>query len=148
MSKSEYFEPATVPGERPVPSIKLDADKLLGLLLRAEVMMTSVDRRRYGDRAIDAIEDVIRDFSLAYDFEEERIYYLKKMWADLAVFLTLVRTIGEHNCIRIMPQHETMSPDTMKLEIYNSVARLDEGAARWKRSLRKYRNKGTTPTAG
>lgn len=147
MGKSEYYEPAKLAGERAVPSIKLDADKLLGLLLRAEVMMTAVDRKRYADRAIEAIEDVIRDFSLAYDFEDERLYYLKKMWADIAVFLTLIRTIGERNCIRLRPLHETMSPDTMKLEIYNSVARLDEGATKWKKSI-FYRNKGTTPTAG
>lgn len=63
---SEYRDPKPLPGERPVPSIKIDALKLLGLLLRAELMMTAVDRRRYANRAIEAIEDVIRDFQLAH----------------------------------------------------------------------------------
>lgn len=69
---SEYRDTKPLPGERPVPSIKIDALKLLGLLLRAELMMTDVDRRRYANRAIEAIEDVIRDFQLAHDFEDER----------------------------------------------------------------------------
>ncbi len=129
-----------------MPSIRIDAGKLLDLLLRAEIMMTAVDRRRYCDRAINAIQDVIRDFSLAYDFEDERLYYLKKMWGDIAVFLQLMRTIGERNCIRIKPQHETMTPDQMKIELYNAVASLDEGATKWKKSVT--RNKGKTPTAG
>lgn len=51
---SEYRDPKPLPGERPVPSIKIDALKLLGLLLRAELMMTAVDRRRYANRAIEA----------------------------------------------------------------------------------------------
>lgn len=143
---SEYHEPRALPGEKPVPSIRLDAERLLKLLLRAEVMMTAVDRRRYCDRAIFAIEDVIRDFQMAYDFEEERLHYLKKMWADIAVFLSLMRIIGETNAIRIKPQHETMTPDQMKLELYNTVASLDEGATKWKRTV--IRNKGTTRTTG
>lgn len=150
---SEYRDPKPLPGERQVPSIKVDALKLLGLLLRAELMMTAVDRRRYANRAIDAIEDVIRDFQLAHDFEDERLHYLKKMWADIAVFMDLMRIIGETNAIRVNLASskrkdgepvDTMTPDQMKLELYNRVASLDEGATKWKNSI--YRNKGTTHT--
>ncbi|MCR5842110.1 MAG: hypothetical protein K6G86_08560 [Bacteroidales bacterium] len=143
---SEFTEPRTLPGERSVPSIRIDAGRLHALLLRAEMMMTAVDRRRYADRAIRAIEDVIRDFTLAYDFEDERLYYLRKMWGDIAVFIDLMRTIGEQNCIRIKPSHEPMTPDQMKLALFNSVASLDEGATKWKKSLT--RNKGKTPADG
>lgn len=108
--------------------------------------MTKVDRIRYATRAINAIEDVIRDFTLAYDFEDERLYYLKRMWADIAVFIDLMRTIGEQNCICLHPKHEPWTPDHMKLEIFNAVASLDEGAAKWKNSI--MRNKGKTPTIG
>lgn len=78
--KSEYREPRTLPGERAVPSIRIDAGKLLKLLLRAELMMNAVDRRRYASRAIDAIQDVIAEFALAYDFDDDRLYHLKRMW--------------------------------------------------------------------
>ena len=80
MMRSEFYDPEPLPGERPVPSIKVDARKLLALLLRAEPMMTAVDRRRYANRAISAIEDVIRDFQIAHDFKDERATWLRKMW--------------------------------------------------------------------
>ena len=145
---SEYAEPKHLPGERPVPSIRIDAGKILELLLRAELMMNAVNRRRYADRAIAAILDVIRDFQIAYDFEDERLIWLKKMWGDIAVFLQLMRLIGKTNAICIKPTYETMTPDQMKLELYNAVAKLDEGATRWKRSILKLRNKGKTHVNG
>lgn len=154
---SEYRDPKPLPGEKPVPSIKVDALKLLELLLRAELMMTAVDRRRYANRAIEAIEDVIRDFQIAHDFEDERAKWLRKMWGDIAVFMDYMRIIGDRNAIRIniatpkrkkesgeQVYYETMTPDQMKLELYNRVASLDEGATKWKNSLQ--RNKGTTRT--
>lgn len=143
---SEYFEPKKLPGERPVPSILVDALAILGLLLRAELMMTKVDRIRYASRAIAAIQDVIRDFQIAHDFEDERLYYLKKMWGDIAVLLHLLRVIGTVNAIRIQPKFELMTPDKMKLELLNRVAALDEGATKWKNSI--LRNKGKTRADG
>jgi len=145
-TNSKYYEPRLLPGEKHQPSIRISAGKLLGLYLRAEMMMTAVDRRRYCDRAIRAIMDIIADFQLAYDFEDERGKYLRKMWADIAVYLELARIIGERNCIRNICQHEPMTPDQMKLEIFNETARLDEGASRWKNTVT--RNKGKTPAAG
>ena len=71
--KSDFQVPRTLPKEKPEPSIKLDADKLLGLLLRAEIMMNKVDRVRYCTRAINLVEDIIAEFSLAYDFEDEGV---------------------------------------------------------------------------
>ena len=61
-TNSQYYEPRLLPGEKHQPSIRISAGKLLGLYLRAEVMMTAVDRRRYCDRAIKAIMDIIADF--------------------------------------------------------------------------------------
>ena len=145
-TNSQYYEPHLLPGEKHQPSIRVSAGRLLGLYLRAEMMMTAVDRRRYCDRAIRAIMDIIADFQLAYDFEDERGKYLRKMWADIAVYLELARIIGERNCIRNVCQHEPMTPDQMKLEIFNETARLDEGASRWKNTVT--RNKGKTPAAG
>lgn len=145
MPRSEYYEPALLPGERSEPSILLDAENLLELLLRAEMMMTKVDRQRYATRAIVEIEDVIREFVLAYDFETERKLHLQRMWGHIAIFIRICRIIGKTNAIRIKPEFEPMSPDQMKKEIFNRVASLDEGALKWKRSLmKKPVRKGTT----
>jgi hypothetical protein len=43
-------------------------------------------------------------------------------------------------------KHEPLSPEAMRLEIFTHVAKLDEGATKWRNSiLRKGKgNKGTT----
>lgn len=126
-----------MPGERQVPSISVDADKLYGLLLRAELMMNAVNRRRYADRAIEQIQEVIKEFTLAYDFELERYYHLKRMWGAIAVFLRTMRNIGEANAICIQPKYETMTPDEMKVRLMEAMASLEDGAESWKRSVVK-----------
>ena len=146
--KSAFQVPKTLPKERPEPSIRLDADKLLGLLLRAELMMNKVDRVRYCTRAIGLVEDIIAEFSLAYEFEDDRLYHLKRLWGLVSVFLSLMRTVGERGAIRIQPKYETMTPDQMKLELLRAVASLDEGVTKWKNSIMKPRNKGTTRATG
>lgn len=120
-----------------MPSISVDADKLYGLLLRAELMMNAVNRRRYADRAIEQIQEVIKEFTLAYDFEMDRYYHLKRMWGAIAVFLRTMRNIGEVNAICIQPKYETMTPDEMKVRLMEAMASLEDGAEIWKRSVVK-----------
>jgi hypothetical protein len=157
MARSEFFKPAGLPGEKPVPSILVDAEKLYGLLLRAELMMNAVNRRRYADRAIVQIQDVIAEFVLAYDFEDDRLYHLKRMWAKITVFVRTMRAACDKdvNAISIQPKYEKMKPDTMVLEIFNTIASMEEGADAWKKSVmkaekmkRESENKGTTGSRG
>lgn len=144
MSKSEYYEPKKLPGEKPYPQIKEDADEIYGLLLQADTMMTKVDKIRYNNRAIDQILDIIKEFTLAYDFEEDREIHLKRMCANVAVFLLTMRKIGERNVIRIKNPLDTATPDSIKLQLIEHIGKLDEGVTRWKNSIIKSRNKGTS----
>lgn len=141
MGKSEYYEPARLPGEKPQPQIMLDAEELYSLLLRAEMMMTKVDRVRYATRAICQILDVMRDISLAYDFEEDRLYYIKKMSGDIAVFIRTMRIIGRRNVICQPCKFDSATPDQIKLQIVERIAKLDDGATKWRKSI--LRNKGS-----
>ncbi|MCI2061066.1 MAG: hypothetical protein LKJ87_09475 [Bacteroidales bacterium] len=147
MPKSEYYEPKKLPGERPYPQIKEDADEIYGLLLQADTMMTKVDKIRYNNRAIGQILDVIKEFTLAYDFEEDREIHLKRMCANVAVFLLTMRKIGERNVIRVKNPLDTSSPDSIKLQLIEHIGKLDEGATRWKNSIINSRNKGTSGIA-
>ena len=142
--KSEYHRPKLLPGERPEPQIIIDAERLYALLLRAEMMMTKVDRIRYGNRAVEQILDVIKEFTLAYDFEEDREIHLKRLCANVAVFIRTMRIIGARNVIRVPAAKDEAKPDTIKIEIVEALAKLDEGVTRWRKSLNKSRNKGTT----
>lgn len=162
MQKTEFYKPTGLPGEKQVPSISVDADKLYGLLLRAELMMNAVNRRRYADRAIEQIQEVIKEFTLAYDFDLDRYDHIKRMWGAIAVFLRTMRDIGKANAICIQPKYETMTPDEMKIQLMESMASLEDGAESWKRSVvkiererrrkekeeREGKGKGTTGSEG
>ena len=145
MGKSEYFEIKKVEGEVEQPQIIIDADAIYDLLLRAELMMTKVDRVRYANRAIEQILDVIREFILAYDFEDDKKVHLERMSANIAVFLRTMRIIAMRNIICIPTKFDAMTPDQIKHELMEHIAKLDEGATKWRKSyLGKQRVKGTT----
>lgn len=127
MGKSEYNECRTLPGESEQPQIILDAEAIYGLLIRAEVMMSKVDRVRYANRAIEQILDAIREFILAYDFEDDREMHLKRMCANVAVFLRTMRIIAERNVICIMPRYDTATPDMLKHELMERMLREEFG---------------------
>lgn len=135
MAKTEYYEPKLLDGEREQPGILVDAVALLELYLRALPMMNATDRKRYGDRAVSLIIDVIADFQMAYDFEEDRAVYARNLCRSVSKFIFLSRVIGGTNAISIRLAHEKMSPDAMKLEIFSRTAALDEGVTRWRKSL-------------
>ena len=148
MPKCEYYEPKLLEGEREQPGIPVDAMKLLGLLLRAEPMMSKVNRMRYCNRAIDLILDVLADFQNAYDFEEDRYHFIVKLNGSVAKFIRIMRIIGETNAISIPLEHETMSPNEMKVEMVRHLASLDEGMTKWRMSVIRSRNKGKTSLKG
>lgn len=147
MPKSEYYEPKKLPGERPYPQILNDAEELYGLLLTAETMMTKVDKIRYNNRAVDQILDVIKEFVLAYDFEDDREIHLKRMCANVTVFIRTMRLINDRNIIHVFNPLETEKPDTVKMKIMEHLGKLDEDATRWKNSIINSRNKGTSGIA-
>ena len=148
MGKSEFYAPRLIDGESEQPQIIIDAMALYGLLLRAEMMMTKVDRMRYANRAIEQILDVIREFYLAYDFEDDREIHLKRMCANIGVFLMTMRIIAERNVICVTPKENSdfATPDGIKRQIVEHLAKLDEGATKWRKSFMKSktRGKGTT----
>ena len=145
MGKSEYFEIRKIEGEVEQPQIIIDADAIYDLMLRAELMMTKVDRVRYANRAIEQILDVIREFILAYDFEDDRKVHLERISANIAVFLRTMRIIARRNIICIPTKFDAMTPDQIKHELMEHIAKLDEGATKWRKSyLGKQRVKGTT----
>lgn len=147
MPKSEYYEPKKLPGERPYPQILNDAEELYGLLLTAETMMTKVDKIRYNNRAVDQILDVIKEFVLAYDFEDDREIHLKRMCASVAVFVRAMRFVNARFFFHVFGPLATERPGTVKMKIMEHLGKLDEGATRWKNSIINSRYKGTSGIA-
>lgn len=144
MSKSEYYEPMLFKGEKPYPQIVEDAMEILSLLFKAEMMMTRVDRVRFNSWAIMLIQEVIKQFWLAYDFPEDRREHIKQLCAYAGLFMLTMRIIAERNVIHIRCKHESDSPDTVKIKLMQAMGRMDEGITKWKKSLEKTWNKGTS----
>ena len=135
MPKSEYYNPPLLSGERDRPDIGIEAEKIYGLLKRADPMMNAADRRRYNDDAIELIRKVKIYFTLAYDFPDDRLAYLKKMWGYISAFIMHIRCMGEANVICIRPKYEPMTPDALKLQLIEHIGRMEEGATKWKNSV-------------
>ena len=143
MGKSEQFRYNPLEGERDQPQISVDAEALYDLLIRAETMVSKVDRIRYIHWAEDQILDVIAEYTLAYDFDDERGSHLRAMCGNIAKFIRTMRVIGKRNVICVCARYEGMTPDQVKREMLEHLAKLDEGATRWRKSfLKKSRVKG------
>ena len=116
MGKSEQFRYNPLEGERDQPQISVDAEALYDLLIRAETMVSKVDRIRYIHRAEDQILDVIAEYTLAYDFDDERGTHLRAMCGNIAKFIRTMRVIGKRNVICVSARYEGMTPDQVKRE--------------------------------
>src|SRR5574344_58683 len=66
--------------------IYVDCKKLRRLIQRSQKCMTKADRIIYGTPMLEMCGRVLSDFILAYDFEDERSYYIKKFLSEFYVF--------------------------------------------------------------
>jgi len=126
--------------------IYVDGYKLRKLLKRAQYTMTKADRIIYGTPVLKACGDFITDFVFAYDFKEERDYYIRKMCADFEILKIDLRIIAEDNVLKCPdPANALMSPDGFKIQIFELIARIDDGILKWRKSIEK--EKGKTDAA-
>ena len=117
--------------------IYVDGYELLKLLKRAQYTMTKTDRVIYGTPVLKANTDFLAAFVMAYDFEEERWYYIKKMCSTFEVLKMQLRIISEENILKVTThENANMKPDSLKLQIFTLVGRIDEGITKWRRSFR------------
>jgi len=123
--------------------IYVDLYNLRKVLKRAQYTMTKADRIVYGTPVLEKNGEVLADFVLAYDFEDEREKYIRKMCADFEVLKLDLRILAEDNVIKCPdPQNALAKPETIKIEIFELVARIDEGIMKWRNSI-----KGKTASA-
>lgn len=117
--------------------IYVDLYELRKLLKRAQYVMTKTDRIIYGTPVLKENIDTLADFVRAYDFEEERDYYIRKMCADFEALKIDLRIIVEDNVLKCPdPLNAHMKPESFKKLIFEYVARIDEGITKWRNSLK------------
>ena len=118
--------------------IYVDGFELRKLLKSAQFCMGKAHRIIYGTPLLEENAAFLRDFVFAYDFKEDRDYYIKKMCADFEVLKLDLRIVCDENILRSPdPANLQVSVDEMKLKIVEYVARIDEGITKWRNSTIK-----------
>lgn len=133
MGKSEQFRYTPLEGERDQPQISVDAEALYDLLIRAETMVSKVDRIRYIHRAEDQILDVIAEYRLAYPSQIEHFL------ASINSFLGMMKHRNDYGKIRDLV--EEVSPKWFRYCHYNDDRRCFEANEGYKHNdllIRKY----------
>lgn len=115
----------------------MDLYNMRKLLKRAQFAMSKADRIIYGTPVLVKNGEVLADFVLAYDFADERDKYIRKMCADFEVLKLDLRIIAEDNVLKCPdPENARMKPETLKIEIFELIARIDEGITKWRKSVK------------
>lgn len=114
--------------------IYVDATLLRKVLYQALYDMTKMDRMIYGERVMVELGEFISAFAMAYDFPEERDYYIRKMCAVFSVLLVDLRIMAELN---VYKGAKNSSGDVIvKGEIFELVGRIDIGISKWRNSIK------------
>ena len=118
--------------------IYVDGYYLRKLLKRAQYVMTKTDRIIYGTPVLQECGTFLSSFVLAYEYPDERDRYIRKMIADFEVLKLDLRIIAEENILKCPdPANALMRPDGFKIQIFELVARIDEGIAKWRKCVEK-----------
>lgn len=115
--------------------IFIDLKQLQRLLKLSLFAMTKADRIIYGTPALQAVKSVLAHFVMAYDFADERDYYIRLFVAEFTNLRLDIEDIFEAGCIKatnpeaIGGRH--INPDSLKKEMVDLIARADEGVSKW-----------------
>ena len=123
-------------------SIYIDAQSLRKLLIRSLQMMTRQNRIEIGSRAVQESGELIAAFVMAYDFEEERWYYFRRLYAVFEVLKVDVRMIIEDGVLQSPHPVTHERPETVHLLMLETIGRIDEAITKWKtRVVRQARSR-------
>ena len=123
-------------------SIYIDAQALRKLLIRSLHMMTKQNRMEIGSRAVQESGELIASFVMAYDFEEERWYYFRRLRAVFEVLKVDVRMIIEDGVLQSPHPVTHERPETVHLLMLERIGRIDESITKWKtRVVRQARSR-------
>ena len=117
--------------------IYVDGYELRKVLKRAQFAMTKADRIIYGTPILQECGEFLAAFVMAYDFPEERAYYIKKMCSAFEVMKMDLRIIVEDNILKCGSQNDVgMSTDALKIHIFELIGKIDDGVGKWRSSVK------------
>lgn len=94
--------------------------------------MAKKDRVIYADAMIKGIDDTMSHFVMAFNFPEERMFYIKKMCASFEVLKVHLRIMVDENIFK--GRKNNNGEGITEKQVFDLIARIDEGICRWRRS--------------
>ena len=85
-------------------SIYIRLCRLRHRLKKMQYFLMKKDRIVYGTPALEYCNECLRDFALAYEFQDERAYYYRKLIADFAVLKVELEGINHEGVLRNLPR--------------------------------------------
>ena len=108
--------------------IYIDVAELRKLIFEASYDMTKKDRIIWVESMIRNIGEVIKHFVLAYEYQDERDKYTRKLVGDFAVVKADIRTACEFG---IFKGNKKDGELVIKKKIFNSLGRIDDSVGKW-----------------
>lgn len=115
-------------------SIYIDLQRLLKALHHASFDIPAKDRIVYLDDAIREAKQVLASFAMAYNFPEERMYYIRAMVAQFEVLKVSLREMAEEHIFRGKRSDKT-GYLLVEMEVFECLGKIEEGIGKWRNSL-------------
>ena len=127
--------------------IYVDCYNLRKKFYQATYEMTHKDRVIIAEKALKDLDQVISSFVMGYEFQEERMYYIKKMSAHFEVLKMDLRIMAEENVFK-GKKNKTGEYVLVEREIFELVARIDDGIGKWRQCYFDERKVAILPRPG
>ena len=107
--------------------------------------MTKANRIIMGDRLLMICGRLFGSFIRAMDYPEERVKYIDEFITDFSELKIALDICNEENIIVETRQSvdrdskQRQNPDSIKISIFESVARIDDGITKWRNKAKKAR---------
>lgn len=112
--------------------IYIDLYTLIKHLKEIQYFIGKAERIIYGTPCITSVEKAMADFVMAYNFPDERDFYIRKLCADVEVMKAETRILVE--CASINCKVGEDGVKTPVVMIYEYIGRIDEGVTKYRAS--------------